>query len=155
VAEHLLLDLDPCLAASPTLTATDHYPQVWHAGQVHARSFGIPIQPTVDFLWYRKDLFDRLGLEPPRTFADVLDCARVLHHPARNQAGIVWNAAPGVAIVETFLQILGAQTGSPADLGEGDPVRSSGTSSTVAGRGPGEPGRDHPGCQFEPAGPVR
>jgi sorbitol/mannitol transport system substrate-binding protein len=48
-------------------------PQVWSAGQVQARSFGIPIQPTVDVLGYRKDRFDRLGLQPPRTFAEATE----------------------------------------------------------------------------------
>ena len=116
-AGHGLLCLDGFVGASPVFAAADYYPQVWNAGQIQGRSFGIPVQPTVEFLWYRKDLFARRGLEPPHSFEQVLACARALHQPGRNLAGIVWNAAPGVPIAETFLQLLGAQTGDPADVG--------------------------------------
>jgi ABC-type glycerol-3-phosphate transport system substrate-binding protein len=77
----------------------------------------MPIQPTLDFLWYRQDLFDAEGLSAPRCFEDVIECARVLHRPSRVRAGIAWSAAPGLPLAETFLQILGAQGALAADAG--------------------------------------
>jgi multiple sugar transport system substrate-binding protein len=103
-----LLDLQ-ALEAGSQVTGADFYDAVWRAGWSHGRLYGIPIQPTLDFLWYRQDLFDAEGLKPPRCFDDVIECARLLHRPGRGRAGIVWSAAPGLPLAETFLQILGAQ----------------------------------------------
>ena len=69
----------------------------------------IPLQPTLDFLWYRQDLFEAEGLSPPVTFEDVVHCARRLQRPSHERAGITWSAAPGLPLAESFLQILGAQ----------------------------------------------
>ena len=105
-----LLDLQ-ALAAGSTVSGSDFYDAVWQAGWSGGRLHGIPIQPTVDFLWYRKDLFDAEGLQPPRTFEDVIRCASLLHRPSRGRFGITWTAAPGLPLAEMFLQILGAQGG--------------------------------------------
>ena len=69
----------------------------------------IPLQPTLEFLWYRQDLFEAEGLDPPRSFNDVIRCAIRLQRPSLGRAGITWNAAPGLPLAESFLQILGAQ----------------------------------------------
>ncbi|QGZ59765.1 ABC transporter substrate-binding protein [Paraburkholderia acidiphila] len=105
-----LLDLQ-ALAAGSTVSGADFYDAVWQAGWSGGHLHGIPVQPTVDFLWYRKDLFDAEGLQPPRTFAEVIRCASLLHRPSRGRFGITWTAAPGLPLAEMFLQILGAQGG--------------------------------------------
>tara|TARA_B100001123_G_scaffold58587_1_gene63090 strand:- start:2825 stop:4249 length:1425 start_codon:yes stop_codon:yes gene_type:complete len=35
--------------------------------------------------FYRKDVFDKAGLQPPKTWADVLEVAKEIHDPAREQ----------------------------------------------------------------------
>lgn len=105
-----LLDLQ-ALQAGGAVSGADFYDAVWQAGWSRGQLFGIPVQPTVDFLWYRKDLFDAERLQPPRTFEDVIHCARLLHRPSRGRFGITWTAAPGLPLAEMFLQILGAQGG--------------------------------------------
>ncbi|WP_211463914.1 extracellular solute-binding protein [Collimonas silvisoli] len=111
-----LLDLQ-MLEAGGQVSGADFYDAVWRAGWCQGRLYGMPIQPTLDFLWYRQDLFDAEGLSPPRCFEDVIECARVLHRPSRARAGITWSAAPGLPIAETFLQILGAQGALSGDAG--------------------------------------
>lgn len=109
-ASDQLLDLR-ALEAGSTVAGDDFYDAVWRAGWSRGRLYGIPVQPTVDFLWYRQDLFDAEGLQPPKTFDEVIRCARLLHRPSRGRCGITWSAAPGFPLAETFLQILGAQGG--------------------------------------------
>ncbi|NIE62373.1 extracellular solute-binding protein [Burkholderia sp. Ax-1719] len=105
------------LQAASTLSGADFYDAVWQAGWVNRQLYAIPLQPTVDFLWYRQDLFEAEGLAPPATFDDVIRCAERLQRPSRERAGISWNAAPGLPLAESFLQILGAQGGLRIDDG--------------------------------------
>ncbi|SOE56650.1 ABC-type glycerol-3-phosphate transport system, substrate-binding protein [Burkholderia sp. OK233] len=111
-----LLDLQ-ALQTGSRVSGLDFYDAVWRAGWSNGHLYGIPIQPTVDFLWYRQDLFEAEGLAPPCCFADVIECARRLHRPSRGRAGITWSAAPGLPLGETFLQILGAQGALHIDQG--------------------------------------
>lgn len=105
-----LLDLQT-LQAESTVSQSDFYDATWQAGWFDGRLHALTLQPTLDFLWYRQDLFEAEGLAPPRTFDDVLRCAARLQRPSRDRAGITWNAAPGLPLAESFLQILGAQGG--------------------------------------------
>lgn len=103
-----LLDLQ-ALHAGGRFSGADFYDAVWRAGWSNAQLYAIPLQPTLDFLWYRQDLFEAEGLSPPVTFEDVVHCARRLQRPSQERAGITWSAAPGLPLAESFLQILGAQ----------------------------------------------
>lgn len=111
-----LLELQT-LQAESSFSGADFYDAVWQAGWFEKQLYAIPLQPTVDFLWYRQDIFEAEGLEPPRSFDDVLRCAARLQRPSQDRAGITWNAAPGLPIAESFLQILGAQGGVNFDAG--------------------------------------
>jgi len=115
-ADGRLLDLQG-LQSGSRISGFDFYDAVWRAGWSEGHLYGIPIQPTLDFLWYRQDLFDAEGLQPPRCFDDVVECARRLHRPRRGRVGITWCAAPGLPLGETFLQILGAQGELPVATG--------------------------------------
>ncbi|MGV2290460.1 extracellular solute-binding protein [Trinickia sp. YCB016] len=105
-----LLELQ-ALHAESSFSGADFYDAVWQAGWFERQLYAIPLQPAVDFLWYRQDLFEAEGLEPPRSFDDVLRCAARLQRPSQDRAGITWSAASGLPIAESFLQILGAQGG--------------------------------------------
>lgn len=105
------------LQAASTLSGADFYDAVWQAGWFDQQLYAIALQPTVDFLWYRQDLFEAEGLAPPSTFDEVIRCAERLQRPSRERAGISWNAAPGLPLAESFLQILGAQNGLQIDNG--------------------------------------
>ncbi|HKT96953.1 MAG TPA: extracellular solute-binding protein [Paraburkholderia sp.] len=111
-----LLELQALQAAS-SFSGADFYDAAWQAGWVDQRLYAIPLQPTVEFLWYRQDLFEAEGLEPPRSFDDVIRCASRLQRPRLDRAGISWNAAPGLPLAESFLQVLGAQGGVNFDEG--------------------------------------
>jgi multiple sugar transport system substrate-binding protein len=103
-----LLELQALQAAS-SFSGADFYDAAWQAGWYGRELYAIPLQPTVDFLWYRQDLFEAEGLDPPTSFEDVIRCASRLHRPRQDRAGITWNAAPGLPLAESFLQMLGAQ----------------------------------------------
>lgn len=76
------------------------------------KTYGLPIQPTVELLFCRSDLFAEAGLEIPRTTEDLLRAARVLDRASINTAGIVMNYGRGTPVAHTFLQTL-ADFGQP------------------------------------------
>lgn len=106
-----LARLDRHLAGSSALAASEFYEDIWATGTLRGHVYGIPLQPTVEFLWCRQDLLDAHGMAPPRSFTELHACAQALHAPKRGRWGIAWNAASGVPLAESFLQVLAAQVG--------------------------------------------
>lgn len=76
------------------------------------QQYGLPIQPTVELLFCRSDLFGEAGLGIPETTDDVLAAARHLHRSSQNSAGIVMNFGRGTPVAHTFVQTL-ADFGQP------------------------------------------
>ena len=85
----------------------DFHPVVWSTGMWQQYQYGVPIYVTIEVLAARRDLFDEAGLAPPRTFDEVIAAGRVLHAPARERVGIVWNAARGMPLAHSFMFFLG------------------------------------------------
>lgn len=96
------------LVARSEIDRSDFYSIAWNAGIYEDRHYAVPIQPTVELLWYRADILDRLGLTPPRTLDEVLNTARRAHQPNRGLYGIAWAGARGEQLAQSFLQMLGA-----------------------------------------------
>ncbi|MCW6509266.1 extracellular solute-binding protein [Lichenifustis flavocetrariae] len=85
----------------------DFHPVVWSTGMWQQRQYGVPIYVTIEVLAARRDLFDGVGLSPPRTFDEVIAAGRALHAPAKERVGIVWNAARGMPLAHSFMFFLG------------------------------------------------
>ena len=85
------------------LDPSDFHTAGWKAAHWRGEPYGVPSQTTPELLFYRKDWFAEAGLEPPRTTAEVLEAAAVLHDPAHGRYGIAWNAARGTALGHEFM----------------------------------------------------
>ncbi len=85
-----------------------------YEGQLYA----LPMQAQMYVLAYRQDVFDELGLTPPKTFADMIDAAEVI----REQGGIEYPIAlpmNATADVSTIYQAAMNSTGADfLDSGE-------------------------------------
>jgi xylobiose transport system substrate-binding protein len=67
-----VLDLGPTLEADPELKKA-FLPAVLRAGTVDGRYYGIPMRGTQPvLLFYNKEVFARAGVQPPRTWDDLL-----------------------------------------------------------------------------------
>ena len=104
------------LVEGKSLNIFDFYAAAWEGGQYRGIQMGIPFAPTAELLFYRQDLFDEAGLQPPKTTAEVLEAARKLHRPEAGRYGISWNAARGQPFGQTFIQVLGAYGSAPVNL---------------------------------------
>lgn len=68
------------------------------------QQLAVPSDSWAQLLIYRKDLFDKAGLAPPKTFADITAAAKALNTP--QMAGFVGATTPGDAFTEqTFEQV--------------------------------------------------
>ena len=117
VGANVLLDLTD-LIASGNIDVADFYKAAWDAGYFHGKQYGVPIQPQPELFGYRKDLFERDGIKPPETAADVLAAARHFHGSQEGLSGICWNAARGAPLGQTMLQVAGAWGEPPVHLTE-------------------------------------
>lgn len=91
---------------------SDFHATIWHAARYRGQQCGIPIQPTVELLFCRKDLLAEAGISVPTTTDALLEAARALHGARRGQSGIVMNYGRGTPVAHTFMQTL-ADFGSP------------------------------------------
>ncbi len=98
--------------AQERYNAGDFHSTAWNASRWKGRQYALPIQPTPELLFVRKDLFAEAGLGIPRTTEEVLFAARVLHRSAPGLSGIVMNFGPGLPVAHTFAQTM-ADFGQP------------------------------------------
>ncbi len=67
--------------------------------------FAIPVYAWVQGLWYRKDWFDREGLEPPATWDAIEKAAVRFHKPEDGQFGLIMGTAGDVYAEQVFSQL--------------------------------------------------
>ena len=81
----------------------------------------IPIQPNIPMLFYRGDLYEEAGLEPPKTFAELKANAERFHNPPE-MYGIVQRGARGPHTVayDFYPYLYGHGGGIFADQSSGD-----------------------------------
>lgn len=70
--------------------------------------YGLPYVGNCQLFFYRKDLFDKLGLAEPKTWDDVRRAAQKISGAEKGVYGYVMRAAPGNPAVADFMPILWA-----------------------------------------------
>lgn len=114
-AENVLLPLDFAELRELGLEHGDFYPATLRANQVGEVLYGLPIQPHMELLWYRKDLLEQAQLQPPSNLGELLQQARQLHDPQSQLYGVCWNALRGQALGQTVAHFYAAFGGCIVD----------------------------------------
>ena len=109
--QKIVQPLDDIIART-RYNSSDFHNAAWLGSSWRGQQYGLPIQPTVEVLLCREDMFSRAGLGIPETTDDVLFAARVLHGSAADLSGIVMNFGRGTPLAHTFIQTL-ADFGQP------------------------------------------
>ncbi len=97
-----LLPLDGLFGASE-LDAL--LPRAVEAGRYRDRLYRIPVRTDVGLLYYRRDLLEKAGRAPPKTFDDLREVARALEAPP-GRWGFVWQGSQYEGLVCVFLEVL-------------------------------------------------
>ena len=74
--------------------------------------FGLPIETIPDLLFYRKDILNKYGLNPPNTTDDLLNTALTIQNQKCELPPISWPAQKGTPLGTSFILAL-ANFGQP------------------------------------------
>ncbi len=80
-----LQDVDPNFKPDPNLLH-HHYTTYWPA-KADGKVYGLMIFSIVTLFYYRKDLLDKYGFAPPKTWTDVVNICEKVHDPSKNLYG--------------------------------------------------------------------
>lgn len=74
-----LVDLTRWIAAQKDLNTRDYLPSIYDPYTLHRnRRYGLPYDGDQHLVFYNKELFDRHGLKPPKTWKQYDDAARTI-----------------------------------------------------------------------------
>ncbi len=76
------------------------------AGRYKGKLYRIPIRSDVGMLYYRKDLLEQAGVQPPETFEDLLKISQQLQQKKAASWGYVWQGAQYEGLSAMFVEIL-------------------------------------------------
>ena len=93
----ILMPLDDLVAES-RINRADFHAGEWEGTHAEGRQYGVPLLTNPEVLFYRKDMFDACGVEPPTTTDQLLAAARKLHAPREKTYGISWTGARGTPV---------------------------------------------------------
>ncbi|NMF83635.1 ABC transporter substrate-binding protein [Nodosilinea sp. P-1105] len=70
------------------------------------RLYRIPFRTDVGVLYYRRDLLNQAGLQPPNTFDELIEAVTTLKEQPDVQGGYLWQGRKDEAISAMFLEVL-------------------------------------------------
>ncbi|WP_293853733.1 ABC transporter substrate-binding protein [uncultured Alsobacter sp.] len=87
LVDKYLIPLDKELAARKI--DLNRYPSAFRsAGAFSTGTYGLPVRCHIQLLWYRKDLFDKAGLQPPKTWEELVTSGKALQEANPGVAGV-------------------------------------------------------------------
>ena len=76
----------------------------------------VPIDGWANGIWYRKDWFERKGLEPPATWDAILTASERFHDPANDRYGIVVVTAGQETYTQQTFEHIALSAGATSQL---------------------------------------
>lgn len=89
-------------------------PAALEAGRFEGVLYRIPVRTDVGLLYWRRDLLHASGIDPPRSFEDLVRAARALQSPPQTW-GFVWQGKQYEGLVCVFLEVLHGHGGTWVD----------------------------------------
>ena len=111
-----LLPLDERMKS---LDLADFVPTTVASGAFQGTQYAVPVDPNVQLLVYRKDLFEQKGLKPPTTWDELLAAAKAFHDPSKQQYGIAITASSDIQTALYMLLAIWSYGGELVDNGRG------------------------------------
>ncbi len=71
--------LEPADDVVDSIGKNDYFPIPLKAVTFNGKVWGVPFSNGFNVLWYRKDLYEKNGLKPPKTWAELLANVKKLH----------------------------------------------------------------------------
>ena len=117
-------EVDPDFELDPAILEYGYFTR-WNKEKNYPDANGelmsLPINGNLQLLYYRKDILEKLGVEAPKTWDDVLNIAKQVHDPGNGFYGFVTGGQTGNRVAYDFLPFLFSHGGSIfANPAEGD-----------------------------------
>jgi multiple sugar transport system substrate-binding protein len=109
VGANALRPLDDLVARDAAMLQIDDIPRAnWDATVWDGKRYGIPVQPHAELTWWRTDLLEAAGLQPPTTTDELLAAAQALHNPDEGVYGFLWKGGRGAPLGQTMVHAFAA-----------------------------------------------
>ena len=109
IGANALRPLDDFVERDAELLKIDDIPRAnWDATVWDGKRYGIPVQPHAELLWWRTDLLEAAGLQPPENTEEVLATAKALHDPDNGVYGFIWKGGRGAPLGQTMVHAFAA-----------------------------------------------
>ena len=93
------------------------YPALTRAGLIDKTRYFMPFRPNVQITYYHADKFAQYGLQPPRTWPELLETARVFH--AKEGIGrVLFKGAGGAPTTTQLYEWIVSAGGDPFDFAD-------------------------------------
>jgi len=102
-----------------SLDLADFVPTTVASGAFQGTQYAVPVDPNVQLLVYRKDLFEQKGLKPPTTWDELVAAAKAFHDPSKQQYGIAITASSDIQTALYMLLAIWSYGGELVDNGRG------------------------------------
>ncbi len=96
------------------------------AGEIQGGFYRMPFRSDVGMLYYRTDLLEEAGLEPPETFEDLIQSSKTLQEQGIVDWGYVWQGLQYEGLAAGFTEVLAGHGGfwidpETREVGLGEP----------------------------------
>lgn len=109
VGANALRPLDDFVERDAAMLDIDDIPRAnWDATVWDGKRYGIPVQPHAELTWWRTDLLEAAGLQPPKTTDDLLAAAKAMHKPEEGVYGFLWKGGRGAPLGQTMVHAFAA-----------------------------------------------
>lgn len=81
-------------------------PKDVEGGRYEDRLYRIPVRSDAGMLYYRKDLLEEAGFQPPETFEDLMKISKALQQQKKANWGYVWQGRQYEGLVAMFVEVL-------------------------------------------------
>ncbi|MFZ7946356.1 extracellular solute-binding protein [Neobacillus sp. 19] len=102
-------EVDPKFSLDPEILEYNYFTR-WDKEKQYPTKDGdvvtLPVNGNLQLLYYRKDILKDLGVEPPKTWDDVLNIAKKVHDPKKEMYGFVTGGQSGNRVSYDFLPFL-------------------------------------------------
>lgn len=85
-------------------------------GRYQEGLYRIPLRSDGGMLYYRADLLEQAGFEPPETFTDLVEISQALQSQGRTTWGYVWQGRQYEGLAAMFVEILAGHGGYWLDV---------------------------------------
>ncbi|MEC4985540.1 MAG: ABC transporter substrate-binding protein [Oscillatoria sp. PMC 1068.18] len=87
-------------------TLAEYFPGDVDGGRYQGELYRMPLRSDVGMLYYRTDLLNEAGYQPPETFSDLIEISQALQKQTNVDWGYVWQGKQYEGLSAMFVEIL-------------------------------------------------